>query len=151
MAKYHGNLLRDSPLSLLSTVRLFSSWETKIILDIPNETFLRITRYLLIKPYSLIHTFASTRESGLGKSRWLCKQLHYSLLLHLYSTYIPLIHWLSTALTVDELNQHYTSLNKHNSLQRKITWRISHWHFVLHPVKNNSWISVKWQNAKDPS
>ena len=46
MTKYHENLLRDSPLSSLSIVRIFSSLETKMILKIPNETFSRITRYL---------------------------------------------------------------------------------------------------------
>ena len=46
MAKYHENLLKDSPLSLLSVVKCFSSLETKMILKAPNETFLRITRYL---------------------------------------------------------------------------------------------------------
>ena len=47
MTKYHGNLLKDSPLSLLSMVKIFSSLETKMILKIPNETFLRITLYFL--------------------------------------------------------------------------------------------------------
>ena len=46
VTKYHENLLRDSPLSLLFTVKLLSSLETKMILKIPNETFLRITRYV---------------------------------------------------------------------------------------------------------
>ena len=45
MTKYHENLLRDSPLSLLSVVKFLSSLETKKVLKIPNETFLRITRY----------------------------------------------------------------------------------------------------------
>ena len=45
MTKYHENLLRDSHLSLLSVVKLFSSLETKQVLKIRNETFLRITRY----------------------------------------------------------------------------------------------------------
>ena len=43
MAKHHENLLRDSPLSLLSIVNFFSSLKTKMVLKIPNETFLRIT------------------------------------------------------------------------------------------------------------
>ena len=38
--------VRDSPLSLLFTVKLFSSLETKKVLKIPNETFSRIT-YIL--------------------------------------------------------------------------------------------------------
>ena len=46
MTKYHEILLRDSPLSLLSTVKFFSSLETKMNLKIPNETFLRNTLYL---------------------------------------------------------------------------------------------------------
>ena len=46
MTKYHENLLRDSLLSLLFIVKFFSSLETKMVLKIPNETFLRITRYL---------------------------------------------------------------------------------------------------------
>ena len=46
LTEYHGNLLRDSPLSLLSIVKLFSSLETKKVLKIPNETFLKITLYL---------------------------------------------------------------------------------------------------------
>ena len=45
MTKYHENLLRDSPLSLLSIVKLFSSLEAKKVLKMPNITFLRITRY----------------------------------------------------------------------------------------------------------
>ena len=45
MTKYHENLLRDSPLSLLSTVKILFFLETHNILKIPNETFLRITRY----------------------------------------------------------------------------------------------------------
>ena len=48
-AKYHENLLKDSPLSLLSVVKFFSSLETKMILKTPNETFLRITRYRSVK------------------------------------------------------------------------------------------------------
>ena len=47
--KYHGNLLRDSPLFLLSIVKLFSSLETKKVLKIANETFLRITRYFRLR------------------------------------------------------------------------------------------------------
>ena len=46
--KCHENLLRDSTLSLLSIVIFVSSWETTMILKIPNETFLRFTRYPLI-------------------------------------------------------------------------------------------------------
>ena len=45
MAKYHENLLKVSPLSLLFIVKFLSSLETKMVLKIPNETFLRITRY----------------------------------------------------------------------------------------------------------
>ena len=45
ITKYHKNLLRDSPLPSLSIVKFLSSLETKMILKIPNETFLRITRY----------------------------------------------------------------------------------------------------------
>ena len=48
MTEKHENLLRDSPLSLLSTVKFFSSLETEMVLKMPNETFLKITRYLLI-------------------------------------------------------------------------------------------------------
>ena len=47
MAKYYENLIRDSPLSLLFIVKFFASLETKMILKMPNETFLRITRYLV--------------------------------------------------------------------------------------------------------
>ena len=43
--KYHENLHRDSPLSLLSIVKYFFSLETKMNLKIRNETFLRITQY----------------------------------------------------------------------------------------------------------
>ena len=52
MTKYHENLLRDSPLSLLFIVKIFSSLETKMVLKIPNETFLRITQYLIIEKKS---------------------------------------------------------------------------------------------------
>ena len=47
MTKYHENLLNDSPLSLFSTVNFFPPLKTDMILKRPNETFLRITRYLL--------------------------------------------------------------------------------------------------------
>ena len=36
LTKYHQNLLRDCPLSLLSMVKLFSSLETKMIVKLPN-------------------------------------------------------------------------------------------------------------------
>ena len=45
MAIYHENLLKDSLISLFFMVKLFSLLETKMILKMPNETFLRITRY----------------------------------------------------------------------------------------------------------
>ena len=48
IAKYHKNLLRDSTLSVLFMVKLFSSLETRMILKTRNETFLRITRYIFI-------------------------------------------------------------------------------------------------------
>ena len=51
MDKYHEDLLRDSPLSLLSIVKFFSSLGTKKFLKISNETFLRITRYLSVCSY----------------------------------------------------------------------------------------------------
>ena len=41
MTKYHGNLLRDGPMSLLFIVKFFSPLETKTVLKIPNETFLK--------------------------------------------------------------------------------------------------------------
>ena len=44
MTKFQENLLRDSPLSLLFTVKIFSILETKMVLKIPNETFIKITR-----------------------------------------------------------------------------------------------------------
>ena len=44
MPKYHENLLRDSALSLFSMVKSFSSVETKMILKMPNKTFLRIAQ-----------------------------------------------------------------------------------------------------------
>ena len=46
MTKYHGNLVRDSSLSLLAIVKFFSSLETKMILKIPNKSFLKITQYM---------------------------------------------------------------------------------------------------------
>ena len=45
MTKYPENWLRDSTLSFLSIVECFSPLESKMILKIPNESFLRITRY----------------------------------------------------------------------------------------------------------
>ena len=50
LTKYHENLLRDGTLSLLSMVKFFSSLEVKMILKIPNKTFLRITRYFYNHP-----------------------------------------------------------------------------------------------------
>ena len=47
MTKYHENLLKDSP--LLFVVKFFSFLETKKVLKIQNETFLRITQYQLYK------------------------------------------------------------------------------------------------------
>ena len=59
MTKYHENLLRDSPLSLLSIVKFFSSLETKMVLKIPNETFLRNTLYpLYVLQLRMTHSFA---------------------------------------------------------------------------------------------
>jgi len=45
MTNYHENSLRDGPLSLLSIIKFFSSLKTKKVLKVPNEPFLRITRY----------------------------------------------------------------------------------------------------------
>ena len=45
MTKYDENLLKDSPLSLLSLVIFFSFLKIKMIAKLPSETFLRITRY----------------------------------------------------------------------------------------------------------
>ena len=45
MTKYLKNLLKDSPLSLLSVVKFSSLSETKKVLKIHNGTCLRITRY----------------------------------------------------------------------------------------------------------
>ena len=53
MTKYHENLLRDSNLSLLFVVKYFSSLETKMILKIPNETFLRTDQYYQLTSISL--------------------------------------------------------------------------------------------------
>ena len=47
MTNYHENLLRDSPLSLHTMVKFISSLETKKVLKLPNETFLKITRYYI--------------------------------------------------------------------------------------------------------
>ena len=47
LAECHENLHRGSPLSLLSMVKFVSCLETMMILKIPNETILRITRYLV--------------------------------------------------------------------------------------------------------
>ena len=47
MAKYHENLSRDSALSMLSIAKYFFSLKNKTILEIPIETFLKITRYLI--------------------------------------------------------------------------------------------------------
>ena len=47
IAKYHESLLKDSTLSLLSVVEFFTSSESKTILKLSNETFLKITRYQL--------------------------------------------------------------------------------------------------------
>ena len=53
MVKYHKNLLRDGLLPSLSIVKFFSSLETKMILKIPDETFLRITRYQIVMLQSI--------------------------------------------------------------------------------------------------
>ena len=47
MAKCHENLLKESILSLLFIVKFFFPSETKIILKMPNNPFLRIFRYFL--------------------------------------------------------------------------------------------------------
>ena len=59
MAKYHENLLIDSPLTLLSMVKFFISLETKVVLKMPNETFLRINRYI-ITIFSFYHWYLNT-------------------------------------------------------------------------------------------
>ena len=78
MAKYHENLLIHRTLSLLFIVKFFSSLETKMILKIPNKTFLRITRYLKVhnrststdsnamsaNHYKVIETGDVTNKSG---------------------------------------------------------------------------------------
>ena len=48
MTKYHENLLRVSPLSLLSMVKFFLSLETKMVLEIPNvkHLYLLSVRYI---------------------------------------------------------------------------------------------------------
>ena len=61
MAKYHENLLRDSTLSLLFIVKIFTSLETKMILKMSYETFLRITRY---------HPCLRTRLAGSRTLSW---------------------------------------------------------------------------------
>ena len=71
MTKYHEHLLRDSPLSLLFMVNFFSSLETKMVKKIPNETFLRITRYTLsfLFPYTV--DFHSNQLQGdVDLARW---------------------------------------------------------------------------------
>ena len=67
VTKYHENLLKVSSLSLLSMVKFLSSLETKIVLKIPNETFLRITRYK-----DCVHDGAEMKKRGGrgGKSRY---------------------------------------------------------------------------------
>ena len=65
MTKYHENLLRDSTLSSHSMVKFISSLETKMILKIPNETFLRMTRYLLhvtSRYFMLLHVTSCYRD-----------------------------------------------------------------------------------------
>ena len=63
MTKYHENLLRDSPLSLLSIVKLFSSLETKKVQKVRNETFLRITRYHLQFDYMKLLSVITIRQT----------------------------------------------------------------------------------------
>ena len=56
VTNYHENMLRDSPLSLLSSVKFLSSLETKMILKIANETFFKnhpISRTYMYPLYSL--------------------------------------------------------------------------------------------------
>ena len=64
MTKYHENLLREGTLSLLSLVKLFSFLETKMIIKSPNETFLRITRYLMDKTSILQSFWLQCRHTG---------------------------------------------------------------------------------------
>ena len=71
ITKYHENLLRDSPLSLLYIVNFFSSLATKMILKKPNETFLRVTQYL--RPFRTVFyqcaITSTTAETKLRRSR----------------------------------------------------------------------------------
>ena len=62
MTKYHKDLLRDSPLSSLSIVKLFSSFETTMILKTTNITFLRITLYIPSIRLSIRPWLASERS-----------------------------------------------------------------------------------------
>merc|ERR1711989_110701 len=63
LTKYHENLFRDSPLSLLFMVKFLSSLETKMVLKIPNKTFLRITRYYALYTRYLHYTHSITAEN----------------------------------------------------------------------------------------
>ena len=67
MAKYHENLVRDSPLSLLSIIKILSPLETKMIVKVPNETFLRITRYR--NTYAFVRGAPACMIEGLGFDR----------------------------------------------------------------------------------
>ena len=58
MTKYHENLLRGSPLSLLFMAKIFSSLQTKMVLKIPNETFV-FRRNGFIEGKSVLTTYKS--------------------------------------------------------------------------------------------
>ena len=80
MTKYHVNLPRDSPLSLLFIVKVFSSFETKLVLKISNETFSRITRFLMQLDYPVekricITPYPEAYETHVGTSS---RQAHLS-------------------------------------------------------------------------
>ena len=94
MAKYHENLLRDSPLPLLSMVNFLSSFETKMILKIPTETFLRITRYICNNKTTIAR---DRQNSELVKKAFLFLQTTTK------------FHRLETVLTEEELRDYFIS------------------------------------------
>ena len=74
------SLFRDSSLFFLSIVKLFSSLETKMILKIPNETFLRITRSRIhffvtsLSPYFLFSPLYQSAHLEIDPSRMISCQ-----------------------------------------------------------------------------
>ena len=86
MAKYHENLLRDNTLSNISITKKMLSLAVLLMLKIPNEAFLWITRYLVERHEQKKNFVCSI---SLSVSLPVCLYVHYSIHLSVRLTFCP--------------------------------------------------------------